>query len=174
MIQGSGPYSESQPRSDGVARSTQRGDGGRSALAPAPSRRWGGGEAAPQAAGLPLHRARECSLVKLRRGQQNQFHRARSPLSVDQTRRGLLGLPTSAGAIAHAWSESRLKSSRASAESERPPSWARGTRPDFVRKGTGGDMARDHARRRRATWPTSGEGPLGSVDTYPLPGDSEL
>ena len=76
MIQGGGPCSESQPRSDGVARSTQRGDGGRSALAPAPSRRWGGGEAAPQAAGLPLHRARECSLVKLRRGQQNQFHRA--------------------------------------------------------------------------------------------------
>jgi hypothetical protein len=91
LIPGSGPYSESQPRSDGVARSTQRGDGGRSALAPAPSRRWGGGEAAPQAASLPLHRARECSLVKLRRGQQNQFHRARSPLSVDQTRRGLLG-----------------------------------------------------------------------------------
>ena len=76
MIPGGGPGSESQPRSDGVARSTQRGDGGRSALAPAPSRRWGGGEAAPQAAGLPLHRARECSQLKLRRGQQNQFHRA--------------------------------------------------------------------------------------------------
>jgi hypothetical protein len=151
LIPGGGPGSESQPRSDGVARSTQRGDGGRSALAPAPSRRWGGGEAAPQAASLPLHRARECSLVKLRRGQQNQFHRARSPLSVDQTRRGAAGgFPTSVGAIAHAWSESRLKSSRASAESERPPSWARGTRSDFVHKGTGGDMARDHARRRRA------------------------
>ena len=92
LIPGSGPYSESQPRSDGVARSTQRGDGGRSALAPAPSRRWGGGEAAPQAAGLPLHRARECSQLKLRRGQQNPFHRAtEAPHSVDQTRRGLLG-----------------------------------------------------------------------------------
>ena len=153
----------------------KRGDGGRSALAPAPSRRWGGGEAAPQAAGLPLHRARECSLVKLRRGQQNQFHRATEAHSASIKRvGGCWDFPTSVGAIAHAWSESRLKSSRASAESERPPSWARGTRPDFVRKGTGGDMARDHARRRRATWPTSGEGPLGSVDTYPLPGDSEL
>ena len=134
LIPGSGPYSESQPRSDGVARSTQRGDGGRSALAPAPSRRWGGGEAAPQAAGLPLHRARECSLVKLRRGQQNQFHRATEAHSASIKRvGGCWDFPTSVGAIAHAWSESLLKSSRASAESERPPSWARGTRPDSTR-----------------------------------------
>ena len=76
MIPGGGPYSESQPRSDGVARSTQTRRRRKICSRPRPVAQVGGGEAAPQAASLPLHRARECSQLKLRRGQQNQFHRA--------------------------------------------------------------------------------------------------
>ena len=92
MIPGGGPGSESQPRSDGIIRSTQRGDGGKSALDSRPVAQVGEGEAAPQVCKLAPSPRTRVQPIEASPGQQNQFRRATEAYSASiKTRRGCCG-----------------------------------------------------------------------------------